>query len=57
MFWKVGDNMFFRRAIVDELGNVIYWCSELSDEEIKLILSEHEEYSIKLAPMQGYRSE
>lgn len=49
--------MFFRRAIVDEFGNVIYWCSELSEEETKLILSEHEEYSIKLAPMQGYRSE
>lgn len=43
--------MFFGRAIVDELGNVIYWCSELSEEEIKRILSEHEEYSIKLAPM------
>lgn len=43
--------MCFRRAIVDVLGNVIYWCSELLDEEIKLILSEHEDYAIKLVPM------
>lgn len=39
--------MEFRRAIVDELGYVMYWCSELADNEIDEILASHEEWNIK----------
>lgn len=34
----------FRSAIVDELGEVMYWCSELSKKEIKDILDTHPEW-------------
>lgn len=37
----------YRRAIVDELGMVMYWCSELSDEHIKNILIEYPDCSIR----------
>ena len=33
----------YKRAIVDELGYVMYWCSELSDKEIMRILAEYPE--------------
>lgn len=37
----------YRRAIVDELGVVMFWCSELSDNQIKNILVEYPECSIR----------
>ena len=38
--------MEYRSAIVDELGCLVAWCSELSNEETERILDEHPEYSI-----------
>lgn len=37
----------FRTAIVDELGEVMYWCDELSENEIKNILDNHIEWKQK----------
>lgn len=37
----------YKRAIVDELGHVMYWCSELNDEGIMCILAEYPEATIK----------
>jgi hypothetical protein len=37
----------FRSAIVNELEEVICWCSELTKEEIDKILTDHEEWMIK----------
>ena len=37
----------YRSAIVDELGHVMFWCNELSDEQIQSILEEHPEWSRK----------
>ena len=37
----------YRSAIVDECGYVMYWCSELSKEEIVRILDNHPEWTIR----------
>lgn len=37
--------MEYRSAIVDELGDVVYWCDELTEEEIIAILAAHIEWS------------
>lgn len=37
----------YRSAIVDECGDVVYWCDELTDEEVDDILDSHEEWSRK----------
>lgn len=37
----------FRTAIVDELGEVMYWCDELSENEIKNTLDSHIEWKKK----------
>ena len=37
----------FRSAIVDELGEVMYWLSDLTKAEIDEIMSNHEEWMIK----------
>jgi hypothetical protein len=42
----------YKRAIVDELGYVMYWCSELSDKEIMRILAEYPEATIKCVEME-----
>lgn len=34
----------FKSAIVDELGNIVCWCENLSDEEIEEILTNHIEW-------------
>lgn len=39
--------MEFRSAIVDELGWVMFWCDEISEEEKMEILMSHPEWSIK----------
>lgn len=39
--------MEFRTAIVDELGWVMFWCSDLTEEEKLNILYDHPEWSIK----------
>lgn len=39
--------MEFRRAIVDELGMIMYWCSDLTEDEQNDILYYHPEWSIK----------
>ena len=39
--------MEFRSAIVDECGDVMYWCDQLSrDEEIEILL-EHPEWTTR----------
>lgn len=35
----------YRSAIVDELGNLVGYCDDLSKEEQKRILDNHPEYS------------
>lgn len=38
----------YRKAIVDELGWVIFWCDELQDEDqIESILNSHPEWKIE----------
>ena len=37
----------FKTAIVDELGEVMYWCDELTQDEIKNILNNHTEWKQK----------
>lgn len=34
----------FKMAIVDELGDVMYWCNELAETEIEEILDAHPEW-------------
>ena len=34
----------FKMAIVDELGEIVCWCSKLTEEEIKDILNNHPEW-------------
>ena len=36
----------FKSAIVDELGKIVYWCEDLSDNEIEEILTKYTEYRI-----------
>ena len=37
----------FRSAIVDECGEIVCWCSELTDDEVSTILVEHPEWKKK----------
>ena len=37
----------FKSAIVDECGEVMYWCSELTKSEIDSIMDAHEEWRIR----------
>lgn len=39
--------MEYRTAIVDECDCVMYWCSDLSGEEINEILDNHPEWRIR----------
>ena len=39
------DYYEYRSAIVDELGNLVGFCSDLSESEQKRILDNHPEYS------------
>lgn len=41
-----GDRMEYARAIVDELGEVVAWCIDLTQEEIEKVLEESTEYKI-----------
>lgn len=42
----------YRTAIVDELGQVMFWCDELQDEEqIGCILDGHPEWSRRCIEM------
>lgn len=36
----------YRRAIVNELNEIICWCNDLTDIEIESILFSHPEYKI-----------
>jgi hypothetical protein len=36
----------FKSAIVDECGCVVYWCENLTDNEIDEILTKYPEYRI-----------
>ena len=38
--------MEYSRAIVDELGEVVAWCKDLTQEEIEKVLEESPEYKI-----------
>lgn len=38
--------MEYRTAILDELGYLVAWCSEITDDEKVIILEEHPEYYI-----------
>lgn len=42
-----GGYMEYRTAIVDECDCVMYWCSDLSGEEINEILDNHPEWWIR----------
>lgn len=44
---KQEENEMYRRAIVDELGCVMFWCDELKNEQIECILDSHNEWMIK----------
>lgn len=38
----------YKSAIVDELGEVMYWCSDLTKEEVYQILCDHPEWDCDL---------
>lgn len=40
-------SMEYRSAIVDEMGDVVCWCSDMSRDEQMDILDAHPEYSIR----------
>lgn len=42
----------YKKAIV-EFGCVLYWCSDLTDKQIQLILAERPEATIKCVEMEG----
>lgn len=44
--------MEFRTAIVDELGDIIYWRDELQQDEIYDILASHPEWCMKAIEVQ-----
>lgn len=48
--------MNYRTAIVDELGELVAYCSEISDDEKCKILIEHPEYTVQTIPCEwdGY---
>lgn len=37
----------FKSAIIDELGEIVAWCSDFTESEIEEILANHSEYSIR----------
>ena len=38
----------YRRAIVNEIGHVMFWCDELkNDKQIECILNEYPEWSVR----------
>ena len=39
--------MEYTSVIVDELGHIMYFCSELKEDEIESILENHPEWSRK----------
>lgn len=39
--------MEFRSAIVDELGYVVYWCSDLYPGQVENILENHPEWKVR----------
>ena len=41
-----GEKMEYARAIVNELGEVVAWCKDLTQEEIENVLEESTEYKI-----------
>jgi len=43
--------MEFKSAIVDECGDVVYWCEELSSDEIETILANHPEWRTRCVQM------
>lgn len=42
----------YKSAIVDELGHVVFWCDELSEEQITNILDSSPEMTIKCVEME-----
>lgn len=43
----------YKSAIVDELGAIRSWCSDLTEKEIKEILNTHPEWAIKCIQIGG----
>ena len=43
--------MEFKTAIVDELGYIVYWCCDITNEKKERILSEHPEWAVKCIQM------
>ena len=43
----------FKSAIVDELGTIIVWCSDVSENKIKEILNTHPEWTLKCIQIGG----
>ena len=46
--------LVYESAIVDELGDVIAWCKDLSEKEIEQILDRYPEVSIKSIDVSAY---
>ena len=46
--------LVYESAIVDELGDVIAWCKDLSEKEIEQILDRYQEASIKSIDVSAY---
>ena len=46
--------LVYESAIVDELGDVVTWCKDLSEKEIEEMLSRYPEASIKSIDVSAY---
>ena len=46
--------LVYESAIVDELGDVIAWCRDLSEKEIEEMLGRYPEASIKSIDVSAY---
>ena len=46
--------LVYESAIVDELGDVVTWCKDLSEKEIEQILDRYPEASIKSIDVSAY---
>lgn len=46
--------LMYESAIVDELGDVIAWCKDLSEKEIEKMLGRYSEASIKSIDASAY---
>lgn len=53
LYVEMYDDLVFETWVVDECGDAVVKCSNLTDDELDDILEEHPEYSIRTLPING----